>query len=53
MDQLSENDFLEEYQREFTGPASGFAGPHIPGDEGSVDPENMSNWRIAYEIEVV
>ena len=24
-----------------------------PGDEGSDDPENMSNWRIGYEIETV
>ena len=53
VDQFSENDFLETYEREFTGAVSGFAGPHIPGDEGSVDPENMSNWRIAYEIEIV
>jgi hypothetical protein len=53
VDQFSDNDYLDAYEREFTGPVSGIVGPHIPGDEGSVDPENMSNWRLAYTVEEV
>jgi hypothetical protein len=53
LDQFSANDQLDTYRRTFTGPI----GKHIaviqPGDEGSDDPENMSNWRIGYEIEAV
>lgn len=53
LDRFSENDLLEIYQREFTGPPEGFAGRHVPGDEGSVDPENLGNWRIGYEVEIL
>ncbi len=53
LDQLSKNDQLDSYRREFSGPIAGQVGLIQPGDEGSDDPENMSNWRIGYEIEVV
>ena len=53
LDQFSDNDELEFYRREFTGPISDQVGFIQPGDEGSDDPENMSNWRIGYEIEPV
>ena len=53
LDQFSDNDELEFYRREFAGPIDAQLGVHQPGDEGSDDPENMSNWRIGYEIEVV
>ena len=53
LDRFSENDFLELYAREFTGPVAGFAGRHVPGDEGSVDPENLHNWRLCYDIETI
>lgn len=53
IDQLSENDHLDDYKREFTGDASGWVAVWAPGDEGSDDPENMSNWRVGYEVELV
>ena len=53
IDRFSDNDFLELYAREFTGPVAGFAGRHVPGDEGSVDPENLHNWRLCYDVETV
>jgi hypothetical protein len=28
-------------------------GRYAPDDEGSNDPENMSNWRICYDIELI
>lgn len=52
-DQFSENDQLEFYHREFSGPIRQHLGRIEPGDEGSEDPENMSNWRIGYDIEAV
>jgi hypothetical protein len=48
-DRITGSDSLEPYRREFTGPASSWVGLHAPGDE-SDDPENMSNWRVGYEI---
>lgn len=51
LDQLSANDVLETYRREFTGPVNSWLGRHQPTDEGSGDPENMSDWRICYDIE--
>ncbi|MBW3534796.1 MAG: hypothetical protein KY453_06185 [Gemmatimonadetes bacterium] len=53
IDQLSANDQLDDYRREFTGPAESWVGFHQPGDEGSPDPENMPLWRVGYEIELV
>ena len=53
IDQISSNDKLEEYSRTFTGDAASWAGRHHPGDEGADDPENLPNWRLCYDIEVV
>ena len=53
LDHLSANDQLEEYSRTFTGPIEEHIAMVEPGDEGSDDPENLSNWRIGYEIEAV
>lgn len=51
LDQLTANDVLETYRREFTGPVNSWLGRHQPTDEGSGDPENMSDWRVCYDIE--
>ena len=53
LDQMSANDHLADYRREFTGPAESWIGRHQPTDEGSDDPENMIDWRICYDIEQV
>lgn len=53
IDQITANDKLEEYSRTFSGDASTWAGRHRPGDEGVDDPENLPNWRVCYDIEVV
>ena len=53
IDRFSENDFLDTYQRRFSGPPNAWAGKYHPMDEGSDDPENMSNWRIAYTIDLI
>ena len=50
LDQFSANDPLDHYRREFTGDPDGWVGHYEPVDEGSTDPENMSNWRICYDI---
>ncbi len=52
LDQWTGNDELEFYTRTFTGPIADHIGVVRPGDEGKDDPENLSNWRISYEIEV-
>ena len=51
LDQLTANDHLEDYSREFTGPASSWIGRHQPTDEGTGDPEIMVDWRVCYDIE--
>jgi hypothetical protein len=51
LDQFTANDTLEDYRREYTGDVSGWIGRHQPTDEGTGDPENMSDWRICYDIE--
>jgi hypothetical protein len=51
LDQMSANDHLEEYRREYTGDAASWIGRHQPTDEGAVDPENMTDWRVCYDIE--
>jgi hypothetical protein len=51
LDQLTPNDELENYRREFTGDMASWIGRHAPSDEGSGDPENLSDWRLAYDIE--
>ncbi|HSG48009.1 MAG TPA: hypothetical protein VLA43_09375 [Longimicrobiales bacterium] len=53
IDQMSSNDMLEKYSRTFSGDASAWAGRQRPGDEGAEDPENLPNWRVCYDIEVV
>lgn len=53
IDQLSANDHLEKYSRTFSGDASAWAGRQQPGDEIPNDPENLPNWRVCYDIEVV
>ncbi|MGD2071297.1 MAG: hypothetical protein PVI57_21690 [Gemmatimonadota bacterium] len=52
IDQLSANDELDPYRKEFSGPHESWVGRQAPGDEGSEDPENLSNWRICYDIEL-
>ena len=51
LDQMSANDHLEDYRREYTGETTGWIGRHQPTDEGTDDPENMSDWRVCYDIE--
>lgn len=53
IDQFSANDHLDEYRKEFGGEAESWVGLYAPGDEGSDDPENMSNWRVGYEIALI
>lgn len=53
IDQFSANDQLDAYRKEFVGDAEAWVGRQAPGDEGSTDPENMSNWRICYDVELV
>jgi hypothetical protein len=53
LDQMSSNDHLQDYRREYTGSAAGWIGRHEPTDEGSDDPENLTDWRVCYDIEVV
>ncbi len=50
LDQLSANDPLDHYKREFTGSVSDWLGHYEPVDEGSTDPESMRTWRICYDI---
>jgi hypothetical protein len=47
---FSANDHLEPYRREFAGSVASFAGHYEPHDEQSDDPENLSNWRVCYDI---
>jgi hypothetical protein len=56
LDTFSKNDQLDTYRREFRGDPSTWFGWYGPGDDTSAeinpaDPENMSNWRVAYVIE--
>lgn len=59
IDTMSANDQLDSYHREFRGSPANWAGWYGPGDDVSpeeintADPENMSNWRICYAIEVL
>jgi hypothetical protein len=52
LDQLSANDTLTDYRREYTGDPKSWTGRHQPTDEGSDDPENMADWRVCYDIEL-
>jgi len=51
LDQFSASDHLEDYRREFSGPVSEWIGRYQPSDQGLGDPENMSDWRIGYDVE--
>lgn len=51
LDQITPNDHLETYRREYTGDVAGWIGRHEPTDEGTGDPENLSDWRVCYDIE--
>lgn len=53
LDTMSANDLLDHYKRVFTGSPDQWVGWYGPGDERSGDPENLSNWRVCYEIEKV
>ena len=53
LDTLSSNDSLEDYRREYTGDPVSWVGRHQPADEGSDDPENMADWRVCYDIEII
>ena len=51
IDRLSKNDLLEVYTKEFTGDPDSWVGRYAPTDEGTGDPENMSDWRVCYDVE--
>ena len=56
LDRFSPNDYLDTYQREFSGPVAGWLGTYGPGedigaDSGDDDPEMMSNWRVTIFID--
>jgi hypothetical protein len=52
LDFLSANDQLDHYERTFAGDPISWVGEYNPGEDAtSTDPENMSNWRVAYVIE--
>jgi hypothetical protein len=53
LDDFTANDHLEDYRREYAGDASTWIGRHQPTDEGSDDPENMVDWRVCYDIEMI
>ncbi|MDH5588817.1 MAG: hypothetical protein OEZ65_07355 [Gemmatimonadota bacterium] len=53
MDGISANDHLEDYRLEFTGPVRSWVGRHEPTDQGVEDPENLSDWRVCYDVEMV
>ncbi|MDT8367958.1 MAG: hypothetical protein RQ745_02035 [Longimicrobiales bacterium] len=53
IDTFSENDHLDPYTRVFEGDPGRWVARYAPGDEGSDDPENMTNWRIGYEIQLI
>ena len=50
-DTLSSNDQLVPYRRVFEGDPATWIGFYHPGDEGSSDPERMSNWWVYLEVE--
>jgi hypothetical protein len=56
LDTFTPNDHLDSYRREFHGPPSRWLGTYGPDRherQAGGDPENMSNWRLAYTIERV
>ena len=53
IDVMSANDELDHYKREHRGSVDDWAQLYEPADEGSADPEAMTNWRISYLIEKI
>ena len=53
VDGTTRNEHLDPYRRVFTGDPANWAGRRAPGDEGLEDPENLGNWRICYDIELL
>lgn len=51
IDQLSANDQLDPYRREFHGEPDDWYGVYKPHDERDDDPEQLSNWHLCYVIE--
>lgn len=51
LDALSADDELERYHRVWEGDPADWIGHYRPGDEGSDDPERMSNWWVYMQIE--
>lgn len=52
LDNLSANDQLDPYRREFAGSPDEWYGVYKPHDEAkSDDPEALSNWHLCYVIE--
>ncbi|MDX1647451.1 MAG: hypothetical protein R3304_09930 [Longimicrobiales bacterium] len=47
------NDELQPYRREFTGDPSSWVGRQHPLDEGVGDAENLEDWRVTYDIELL
>lgn len=52
LDPLSKSDALAPYRREYTGDPASWVGRHQPTDEGASDPENLIDWRVAYDVEL-
>lgn len=51
LDQFTANDELDRYHRVWEGDPASWIGVYQPGDEGSKDPERMSNWWVYLEIQ--
>ena len=57
LDKLTANDYLETYQREFSGPVESWLGTYGPGEDFSAegsseeDPEVMTDWRVNIYID--
>jgi hypothetical protein len=52
LDKVTASDFLDHYSREFSGSPESWIGLYGPGGgtEDASQPEDMSNWRVWYEI---
>jgi hypothetical protein len=51
LDFIKPNDHLTPYRRVFEGDPAGWIGLHHPGDEGSADPERMTDWWVYLEVQ--
>ena len=52
LDRLSRPDLFRPYRRVHTGGPARLIGRYGPGDEG-IDPEEVGDWRVWYDIEEV